>query len=47
MITLSLSKQGLHLNPLVREGDVISEHQVLAAVIPVVKQFPCSRKTDQ
>ena len=47
MITLSLSKQGLNLNPLVREGDAISENQVLAAVIPVVKQFPCSRKTGQ
>jgi hypothetical protein len=45
IITLSLSKQGLNLNPLVREGDAISENQVLAAVIPVVKQFPCSRKT--
>ncbi|MEW6771705.1 MAG: HEAT repeat domain-containing protein [Bacillota bacterium] len=42
MITLSLFKQGLSLNPLVREGDAISENQVLAAVIPVVKQFPCS-----
>ncbi len=47
MITLSLSKQGLHLNPLVREGDAISEHQVLAAVVPVLKQFPCPRKTGQ
>ena len=47
IITLSLSKQGLNLNPLVREGDAISENQVLAAVIPVVKQFPCSRKTGQ
>ena len=47
MITLSLSKQGLNLNPLVREGDAISENQVLATVIPVVKQFPCSRKTGQ
>lgn len=46
-ITLSLSKQGLHLNPLVREGDAISENQVLAAVIPVVKQFLCSQETSQ
>ena len=42
MITLSLSKQGLNLNPVVREGDAISENQVLAAVVTVVKQFPCS-----
>ncbi len=42
MITLSLSKQGLNLNPLVREGDAVFENQVLAAVVPVVKQFPCS-----
>lgn len=47
MITLSLSKQGLNLNPLIREGDAISENQVLAAVLPVVKQFPCSRKIGQ
>lgn len=42
MITLSLSKQGLNLNPLVQEGDVISENQVLATVVPVIRQFPCS-----
>jgi hypothetical protein len=42
MITLSLSKQGFNLNPVVREGDAIFENQVLAAVVPVVKQFPCS-----
>lgn len=47
VITLSLSKQGLNLNPLVREGDAISENQVLAAVIPVVKEFSCSPKTGQ
>ena len=47
VITLSLSKQRLNLNPLVREGDAISENQVLAAVMPVVKQFPCSRITSQ
>jgi len=47
IITLSLSKQGLDLKPFVCEGDAISENQVLAAVIPVVRQFPCSRKTSQ
>lgn len=46
-ITLSLAKRGLRLNPLVLEGDAISENQVLAAVIPVVKQFTCSQKTGQ
>lgn len=47
VITLSLSKQGLNLNPLVSEGDAIFENQVLAAVIPVIKQFPCSQETSQ
>lgn len=44
-ITLNLSKQRLSLKPLVREGDVIVENQVLAAVVPVVKQFTCSGGT--
>ena len=35
------------MKPLVREGETVSENQVLAAVVPVVKQFPCSRKTSQ
>jgi len=47
MITLSLSKQRLHLKPLVREGDIISENQVLAAVVSVVKEFSCTPKRDQ
>jgi HEAT repeat protein len=43
-ITLKLSKQGLPLDPLVREGDVVATNQVLASVLPVVRSFPC-RKT--
>ncbi len=42
MITLSLSKQGLELRPFVRRSDSIIDNQVLAAVVPVVKQFPCA-----
>lgn len=47
MVTLRLAKRGLSLKPLVHKGDAISENQVLAAVVPVVKQFPCSQKTSQ
>lgn len=47
IITFTLSKRGKDLGPLVREGDAISENQVLAAVIPVVKASPCSREADQ
>lgn len=47
IITFSLSKQGIDLRPLVREGDAISENQVLAAVIPFIKQFPCSSEGGQ
>ena len=46
-ITLSMSRQGLELRPLVREGDTVSENQVLAAVVPVITQFPCSGETAQ
>lgn len=42
-ITLRLSKQGLSLNPLVHEGDVIAANQVLASVVPVVRSFSCSK----
>lgn len=42
-ITLRLSKRGLPLHPLVREGDVIAANQVLASVVPVVRFFPCSK----
>ena len=47
IITFSLSKQGIDLRPLVCKGDAISENQVLAAVIPVIKQFPCSSEGGQ
>ena len=42
MITLSLSKHGLEMKPLVQVGDTVVENQVLASVVPVIKQFPCS-----
>jgi len=43
MITVRTSKQGLSLNPLVSAGDPVVQNQVLAAVVPVVRGFPCPR----
>lgn len=43
VISLSLLKQGLRLTPLVQEGDPIVENQVLAAVVLIVREFPCPR----
>ena len=47
LITLSLSRQGLQLKPLVRAGDVVVANQVLAAVVSVIEQFPCSAAATQ
>jgi hypothetical protein len=41
VISLSLLKQGLRLTPLVQEGDPLVENQVLAAVVPIVREFLC------
>jgi HEAT repeat protein len=46
-ITLSLSKKGLNLTPLVQEGDVVAANQVLASVVPVTAYFPCSTETSE
>ncbi len=43
IITLKLSKKGLGLNPLVAEGENVFENQVLAAVVPVVRVYPCAK----
>jgi len=42
-ITLRLSKQGLLLTPLVKEGDPVVPNQILASVVPILQQFPCSK----
>ena len=46
-ITLRLSKKGLALNPLVAEGESVVENQVLAAVVPVVRAFPCANSASE
>jgi HEAT repeat protein len=40
-ISLSLTKKGVVMNPLVSVGDDISQHQILAAVTLVSQAFPC------
>jgi len=47
IITLRLSRQGVSLEPLVREGDVIVANQVLASVVPVGRFFPCSKTVSE
>ena len=39
-ISLSLSKRGITLTPCVRKGDVIRRYQILASVVPVLKDVP-------
>ncbi len=43
LISLKLSRKGLKLTPLVSVGDSFIEDQVLAAVVPVLRSFPCER----
>jgi hypothetical protein len=42
-ISLSLSRKGLLLTPLVNVGETISEYQFIAAVVPVSSVFPCNK----
>ncbi|HEY4673073.1 MAG TPA: HEAT repeat domain-containing protein, partial [Nitrososphaerales archaeon] len=42
-ITLRLTRQGLVMEPLVSEGDAVVQNMALAAVVPVIKLFPCSK----
>jgi len=42
MISLSLDKKGVRLRPLVNVGEQISQSQIIAAVVPVFRQIPCS-----
>lgn len=46
LITLSLKKRGISLECFINRDDKVTENQVLAAVVPVVRQFPCSQQTD-
>lgn len=41
-ISLSLDKKGVRLQPLVRDEDQISQSQIIASVVPVRRQIPCS-----
>lgn len=41
-ISLSLTKKGVMMTPLVKVGENISRHQILAAVTPVSQTFPCN-----
>ncbi len=41
-ISLSLDKKGVRLQPLVNVGEQISQSQIIAAVVPVFRQVPCS-----
>lgn len=40
-ITLKLIKKGVNLEPLVEEGELIQQGQILASVVPVRKQMSC------
>ncbi|MEM4290497.1 MAG: HEAT repeat domain-containing protein [Nitrososphaerota archaeon] len=42
-ITLRLRTASKTLTPLVRANDQVSQHQVLASVVPVTQFFPCSK----
>lgn len=43
LISIKLSKKGKKLTPLVSVGDCFIEAQVLAAVVPILRSFPCER----
>jgi hypothetical protein len=42
-ISLRLARKGVSVTPLVSVGDRISEHQVIAAVVPISPKFLCDR----
>jgi hypothetical protein len=44
-ITLRLIRRGLVMESLVSEGDAVVQCMALAAVVPVIKLFPCFRST--
>lgn len=47
VLTLRLLKKGLRLNPLVAVGENVYENQVLAAVVPVVRVYPCAKSASE
>lgn len=42
-VTLSLSRGGVQVQPLVRAGDTVAEGQIVAAVVPVAHAFACPK----
>jgi hypothetical protein len=46
-ISPPLSRKGLFLTPLVNVGEIISEYQFIAAVVPVSRIFPCNKITSE
>ncbi len=42
-ISLALKKNEIKLNPIVREKDKIIETQIIASVVPIQIQFPCTK----
>jgi HEAT repeat protein len=41
VLSYSLKRKGIQMKPLVQRGDPVTRQQALAAVVPVVSQFPC------
>ena len=46
-VTLSLTKQGIKLQPLVKIGEKLSENQIVASIVPVVESFDCHKVTSE
>lgn len=45
IVTLLLSKRGATLEPRVRVGETVRKNQIVASVVPVVRQFNCGKTT--
>jgi len=46
-ISLSLLKKDIEIQPLVNIGDKISENEIIASVVPIVKYFQCKPKVSE
>jgi hypothetical protein len=44
-ISLSLSKQGKVLTPLVKIGDIVRQNQIVASVVPASTEFSCDKES--
>jgi HEAT repeat protein len=47
VVTLSLRKAGHELKPLVKVGTEVIENQILASVVPVLREIPCNENLTQ